>query len=152
MAEEEYSVKTEWNMSLQDMKVVDAARIRAEDLLVLSRYDVSVALSFIDAVSIMYRVIHPQITQEKTTDAYKERRVAFEVVLANSLIMADREVKRASRLKETDPFRSVGASKLFLERANELMRLVYKLKDDVGLGMHRREKRDLESAIRRAAK
>lgn len=149
---EDYSVKTEWNMSLQDMKVVDAARVRAEEILVFLRYDVSLALSFLDAVRIIYRVVLPQITQEKTTDAYKVRRDEFETALKDLSVIADQEVKRASRLKETDPFRSVGASNLFLSDANELMTLVYKLKDDVGLGMHRREKRDLESAIRRAAK
>lgn len=149
---EDYLVKTEWNMSLQDMKVVDAARVRAEEILVLLRYDVSPALSFLDAVRIIYRVVLPQITQEKTKEAYTERRDEFETALENLSVIADREVRRASRLKEADPFRSVGASKLFLLDANELMKLVYKLKDDVGLGIRRRELRDLESAIKRAAK
>lgn len=136
---------TDFNMSLQDLMVIDGARRDAEMALEIMRKDARMIDYFLDMGDLIYRTILPTTTHPTMIEAYRRHKELFIERYDELREIAVHEVKRANNTMQRD-FVRIGAKEATLVKCRRMLSALYALKDQAGLGF--RQKHSYHAGIK----
>lgn len=142
--------KTKFNMAEADLLVIDKARTNAHQLQLQFRYDASVGVTIVDLCRIMYKVINAVLDNEKDRNIHNKDIKRINELFVKCDFSSKKERKRALR-RYGEKFVFTSPSDELYSEIDELLTLLYSLKQKLGMGLQKQVDVDFTSTWKRAA-
>lgn len=143
-------VITDWSMSAAELIAIDKARNDALKLFHPLHFDARVEIAYLNSLLIIYYTILPKVETTKNKVVYKEKHNDITALIAELKLLSVKEYRHAVKVFERSGL-MVPASRLFLDKSEDLFKKLMILKDNLGMGLRHSKPISLEGAFDRAA-